>query len=115
MSGALAEGSAQLCNQITAFLNFCRLEKGLSSNSLDAYSADLARFKESMGSGTDLPGKPEIRRHIDKLYQAGLSGRSVGRHLTTIRNFYGFLLREGEITDRPHRAPGHTTTVADYS
>ncbi len=29
---------------MTAFLNFCRLEKGLSANSLEAYSTDLSRF-----------------------------------------------------------------------
>jgi integrase/recombinase XerD len=117
MSGALAEGSAQLCNQITAFLNFCRLEKGLSSNSLDAYSADLTRFKEFIGSGADLPGKLEIRRHIDNLYQTGLSARSVGRHLTTIRNFYGFLLREGEITADPTEhlgTPRQWQTIPKY-
>src|ERR1035437_4414712 len=96
MSGAPAEGSAHLRSQITAFLNFCRLEKGLSANSLDAYTTDLVSFKEFIGDATDLPGTPEIRLHIDNLYQNGLSSRSIGRHLTTIRNFYGFLLREGE-------------------
>src|ERR1035441_10573653 len=89
MSGASTEQSAHLRNQITAFLNFCRLEKGLCANSLDAYSTDLARFKEFIGDSTDLPATAEIRLHIVNLYQSGLSGRSVGRHLTTIRNFYG--------------------------
>jgi len=101
MPGALLKGSAHLRSQITAFLNFCRLEKGLSVNSLDAYTTDLARFKEFIGDATDLPGTPEIRLHIDNLYQTGLGSRSVGRHLTTIRNFYGFLLREGAISTDP--------------
>ena len=60
-----------LCNQITAFLNFCRLEKGLAANSLAAYSTDLARFKEFIGDSPDLPGSPEIRLHMDNLYQSG--------------------------------------------
>jgi integrase/recombinase XerD len=117
MSGALAEGSAKLSNQITAFLNFCRLEKGLSSNSLDAYSADLARFKEFIGSAEGVPGTAEIRGHIDKLYQSGLGSRSVGRHLTTLRNFYGFLLREGEIAADPTehlRTPRQWQTIPKY-
>ena len=117
MSGARAEGSVHLCNQITAFLNFCRLEKGLAANSLDAYSTDLAHFKEFTGNAADLPGTPEIRLHIDNLYQSGLSSRSVGRHLTTIRNFYGFLLREGEIATDPTehlRAPKHWQTIPKY-
>ena len=117
MSGALAKGSAHLCNQITAFLNFCRLEKGLSANSLDAYSTDLARFKAFIGDATDLPGTAEIRLHIDNLYQSGLGSRSVGRHLTTIRNFYGFLLREGEIATDPTehlRTPRQWQTIPKY-
>src|ERR1017187_5763044 len=104
MSGASTEQSAHLRNQITAFLNFCRLEKGLCANSLDAYS-------------TDLPATAEIRLHIDNLYQSGLSGRSVGRHLTTIRNFYGFLLREGEIPADPTehlRTPRQWQNIPKY-
>src|ERR1035438_4592336 len=117
MSGASAEQSAHLRNQITAFLNFCRLEKGLCANSLDAYSTDLARFKEFIGDSKDLPATAEIRLHIDNLYQSGLSGRSVGRHLTTIRNFYGFLLREGEIATDPTehlRTPRQWQNIPKY-
>ena len=61
MSGALTEGSVHLRNQITAFLNFCRPEKGLSANSLDAYSTDLARFKEFIGDSADLPSMNWLR------------------------------------------------------
>jgi integrase/recombinase XerD len=117
MSGALTEGPARLRNQISAFLNFCRLEKGLSVNSLDAYSTDLARFKEFIGDSADLPASPEIRLYIDHLLQSGLSGRSVGRHLTTIRNFYGFLLREGEVASDPTehlRTPKQWQTIPKY-
>jgi len=117
MSGALAEGSAHLRSRITAFLNFCRLEKGLSANSLDAYSTDLARFKKFIGDSPDLPGTAEIRHHIDNLYQAGLSSRSVGRHLTTLRNFYGYLLREGEVATDPTehlRTPRQWQTIPKY-
>ncbi len=117
MSGARTEGSAHLCNQITAFLNFCRLEKGLCANSLDAYSRDLVSFKQFIGDATELPDTEGIRHHIDNLYQSGLSGRSVGRHLTTIRNFYGFLLREGEIPGDPTehlRSPRQWQTIPKY-
>jgi integrase/recombinase XerD len=117
MPGALVKGSAHLRSQITAFLNFCRLEKGLSPNSLAAYTTDLTRFKEFTGDATDLPGTPEIRLHIDNLYQTGLGSRSVGRHLTTIRNFYGFLLREGEISVDPTehlRTPRQWQTIPKY-
>ena len=117
MSEALTEGSAHLRNQITAFLDFCRLEKGLGANSLSAYASDLSRFQHFIGNSSSLPGTPEIRLHIDNLYQSGLSGRSVARHLTTIRNFYGFLLREGGVATDPTehlRAPKQWQTIPKY-
>jgi integrase/recombinase XerD len=117
MSEALTEGSAHLRNQITAFLDFCRLEKGLGANSLSAYASDLSRFQHFIGNSSSLPGTPEIRLHIDYLYQSGLSGRSVARHLTMIRNFYGFLLREGGVATDPTehlRAPKQWQTIPKY-
>jgi integrase/recombinase XerD len=101
MSGARAAEPGLLTNQITAFLNFCRLEKGLAPNSLSAYATDLARFEKLTGDATELPGTPEIRHHLDELYKSGLGARSVARHLTTLRNFYGYLLAEGAITTDP--------------
>ena len=117
MSGAQVDGSCYLRNQILAFLNHCRLEKGLARNSIEAYTHDLACFQEFAGDSEAFPGTPEIRLHIDSLYQAGLGSRSVGRHLTTIRNFYAFLLREGRITTDPTehlRTPRQWQTIPKY-
>jgi integrase/recombinase XerD len=97
MSGASKSESADLSNQVVAFLGFCRLEKGLSVNSLSAYSADLDKFSSFFAKSAGLPDTEGLRRYLDHLAEAGLSSRSVARHLTTLRNFYGFLLREGQI------------------
>ena len=101
MSGAIDAESAQLTAQMTAFLNFCRLEKGLAANSLEAYSADLSRFNNFLGRTAEIPGTDDLRRYLDHLYQSGLGSRSVARHLTTLRSFYGFLLREGLVQTDP--------------
>ena len=117
MSEALAEGSTYFSGQTGAFLNFCRIEKGLSANSVAAYAADLSRFVTFAGDGGALPGVEEIRGYLDYLYQSGLSNRSVGRHLTTLRNFYGFLLREGRVTADPTehlRTPRQWQTIPKY-
>ena len=83
-----------------AFLDFCRVEKGLSANSLDAYERDLRRYAEFCPPET--PADPEVvRRYLDSLYTAKLSSRSIARHLTTLRNFYAFLVREGKIAADP--------------
>jgi integrase/recombinase XerD len=85
------------------FLNFCRIEKGLSTNSLLAYTRDLQRFgafaqPEPAGS---IPGRETLHLYLNNLYRAGLSGRSVARHLASIRSYYGFLLQEAKIDADP--------------
>ena len=117
MSGTLAAESAHLRNQMTAFLNFCRLEKGLARNSLDAYAADLSKFITFIGAAGTLPGTEEIRHYLDHLTESGLGARSVSRHLTTLRSFYGFLLREGQIETDPTehlRSPKQWQTIPKF-
>ena len=117
MSGALAEATSDLCSQAAAYLNHCRVEKGLAANSLSAYESDLARFREFIGEGGGIPGTEEIRHYLDHLYQSGLGHRSIGRHLTTLRNFYGFLLREGRIAVDPTehlRAPRQWQNIPKF-
>jgi integrase/recombinase XerD len=101
MSGALTAETAHLPGQMLAFLNFCRLEKGLSGNSLEAYTLDLAKWSAFVGKSSELPGPEGLRDYLDHLYRSGLSARSIARHLTTLRGFYGFLLREGQIATDP--------------
>jgi len=117
MPGDRTESRAALAPQIQAFLQFCRLEKGLAANSLSAYSADLQRFNVFMGGSGGLPGTEDLRRYLDHLYDSGLGSRSVARHLTTLRNFFGFLLREGLIAIDPTehlRAPRQWQTIPKY-
>jgi integrase/recombinase XerD len=95
--------AAQYSVRIQAFLDHCRIEKGLSDNSLDAYSRDLARFAASVAAEPpdDFPSPDALRRYLDSLFEAGLESRSVARHLTTLRNFTAFLLREGKLSKDP--------------
>jgi integrase/recombinase XerD len=91
-----------LSGHAQSFLDFCRVEKGLSANSLSSYFIDLQRFSNGI-----LPLAPEgatagdLARYVESLYGAGLSARSIARHMTTLRNFYSFLTREGEISADP--------------
>lgn len=82
------------------FLAHCRIERGLAANTIAAYRNDLERFAES-ASGRSPVEAATVQSHLDRLYQAGMSGRSVARHLTTLRNFYRFLLAEGKSASDP--------------
>ncbi|MGC9972285.1 MAG: site-specific tyrosine recombinase XerD [Bryobacteraceae bacterium] len=89
--------------QIQAFLDYCRVEKGLAANSLEAYGRDLARFAATCEPEAPeaFPGPDALRRYLDSLSQGGLESRSIARHLTTLRSFAAFLLREGRIQQDP--------------
>jgi len=86
---------------VQSFLNYCRVEKGLATNSLSSYALDLQTL-------TDYTPKPvrdleeaDLGGYVDALYANGLSARSVARHITTLRGFYRFLLEEGEVDRDP--------------
>jgi integrase/recombinase XerD len=117
MSESFTVESRELRGQITAFLNFCRIEKGLSANSLSAYSADLSKFSAFLDDSFPVQGPEEIRNYIDHLHQRQLGNRSIARHLTTLRSFYGFLLREGTTKTDPTqllRSPRQWQTIPKF-
>jgi integrase/recombinase XerD len=99
-----------------SFLDFCRVEKGLAANTLASYRTDLQRFNdklpaEKQATAADLSG------YVESLYRAGLSARSIARHITTLRNFYSFLAREGEIERDPTEflaLPRQSSTLPKY-
>jgi integrase/recombinase XerD len=93
--------SLELSTHIPAFLNFCRLEKGLSERSIEAYSSDLERFSSFFKGHLAIPAADLVADYVDHLYGVGLSSRSVARHITTIRNLFGYLLREGLVASDP--------------
>jgi integrase/recombinase XerD len=86
-----------------AFLSWCRVEKGLARLTLDSYALDLNKLGDFCATAgiPGLPGGEQLRGYIESLHRAGLSPRSIARHLATLRNFFRFLLREGRIGEDP--------------
>jgi len=106
-----------LAPSIQAYLNFCRVEKGLASNSLNSYQLDLKRLSEEIGKPVTEIQAPDLARYVESLYSAGLSARSIARHITTLRNFYRFLIQEGQMTSDPTEflnQPRQWTTLPKY-
>jgi integrase/recombinase XerD len=100
---AQVHSAVNFASQVKRFLDFCRIEKGLAPNSIEAYRRDLEKYASFSTPQPDSPpaGAEDLRSYLDSLYRSGLASRSIARHLTTLRNFYGFLLREGEATGDP--------------
>jgi integrase/recombinase XerD len=108
---------ASISAHTASFLDFCRIEKGLSRTTIEAYNADLKRFAGSLHPGDQLSSKECIQRHIDGLYQARLAPRSIARHLATLRNFYKYMLETGAVTADPAAtlaAPGQWQSLPKY-
>ena len=100
-----------------SFLDFCRVEKGLAANTLSSYRIDLER----LNSGLPVPDRDvtaeQIAGYVDSLYRSGLSARSIARHVATLRNYYRFLAREGEVARDPAEflaAPRQWSTLPRY-
>jgi integrase/recombinase XerD len=86
---------------IASFLDFCRIEKGLSRTTIAAYRADLKRFTASLLNNDALDSPEPVRRYVDGLYKARMASRSIARHITTLRNLYGHLIERGVLDADP--------------
>ena len=87
------------------FIYHLRVEKGLSHNTVEAYSHDLVRFLEFLGRKKISPLQVS-RDHIveyTRFLHGTLSQRSITRSLSALRMFFRFLISEGEIQDSPAR------------
>ncbi len=86
------------------YMEYCRLEKGLATNTLEAYGRDLARLVKFCGErrlDIDQVVNGDIAAFIDSLYGDGLSSRSVARYIATLRSYYRYLLESETITVDP--------------
>jgi integrase/recombinase XerD len=88
----------------TAYLNYIRVERGLSANTLDAYSSDLFKFTGFLRDrklALVKVKRDDVVDFLSSLYRRGLDSRSVARHLVTVRSFYKFLVVDGIVNHDP--------------
>jgi integrase/recombinase XerD len=90
--------------QIATFLNYCRVEKGLALNTLDAYRRDLCglqRFCDQRRWPVEKLSPEQLRQFLDSRYKARVSSRSIARQLVSIRRFFLFLVKDGVVSSDP--------------
>ena len=79
--------------KVSAFLHFCRVEKGLAPNSIASYGLDLKKLLAFLGPNA--PDADRLRNYVSFLTSdCGLKGRSLARHIVTLRQFCTFLGQE---------------------
>jgi integrase/recombinase XerD len=90
---------------IDEYLNYLRVEKGASRNTIDGYSRDLGRYAGFVGEGGTRGigkiGTEELVSFLASLQKEGLAANSVNRALAAIRGFYKYLLREKKVEQTP--------------
>ena len=106
------------------FLEMLAAERGAAPNTLAAYRADLldfAAFARRAGVAEPAVAGPDtLRDYLRSLSDAGLSPRTAARRLSSLRQFYGFLGREGlraddptPLLDSPRLPPGLPKPLAE--
>lgn len=94
-----------LSPQIDAFIDMMAVEKGLSQNTLEAYSRDLQRLVRFLASrgirSWTQSDRLSLRAYVAWLKRSDLNERSVARHLVSMRQFFRFLLKEAVIVEDP--------------
>ena len=86
------------------FLDATWAERGLSRNTLRGYRYDLtqlAAHQERAGRTLADAGREDLLHFLAMLLQEGRSPRTLSRYLSSFRQFYRWLLREGRVSTDP--------------
>lgn len=84
---------------IKDYIHFIQVERQLSDNTLASYRRDLetyVNFLQEVEAMSDFRKveRTIILRHLEQLRMQGKTSRTVARHISSIRSFHQFLLRE---------------------
>lgn len=94
----MRESARRFCEALTS-------ERAYSAHTVKAYGADLdgfLTFLESTGvTSLGAVRKQHVRAYLAGLVDAGLSKRSVARKIASLRSFFSYLRRRGELTSNP--------------
>lgn len=88
------------------FYNYLQFEKRFSQHTLISYRNDVEQFTRYCSTVFQIEdpvnvSQQEVRSWVVELINQGISPRSVNRKIASLRSFYKFLLREGEIDETP--------------
>lgn len=89
---------------VNFFLQHLQVERRLSPLTLRSYQIDLSQFIDFLALeqlDVNQIKSHTIRAWLVELSNQGIQNRSINRKLATLRTFYKYLLRRGDLTDNP--------------
>jgi len=96
--------SCSVDRPVDAFLEMMAAERGAARNTLLVYQAnldDFAAFAAADGRQLSSCDGTFLQSNMAGLTRAGLGARTTAQRLSTLRQFYRFLLRDGVLSDDP--------------
>lgn len=89
------------------FLASLGAERGLSTNTTQAYRRDLIQYRTTIDECGGALDTRTIHLHLERLRTRELSQASIARKLASIRTYHRFLVAEGYRSDDPTAAIGN--------
>jgi integrase/recombinase XerD len=89
---------------VSSFVDYLKIEKGLASLTVSAYTRDLGQFAAFLDKSKRSllkARRDDVRGFIQQLFSNSVDGRSVARKLSAIRHLYRFLLLDKRIERDP--------------
>jgi tyrosine recombinase XerC len=87
---------------IDKFMRYMEIEKNYSRHTLLNYRLDLEGFRAFLGeSGIENVDYLFLRKYLASLKEKNLGAKSMARHLSALRSFFKFLIREGYLKANP--------------
>jgi len=89
------------------FITYLSSEKRFSEHTIKSYATDLKQFTSFLSSEFQIIDEINeisfqiIRTWIASLLEKGINPRSVNRKISTLKTFFKFLIREGELIENP--------------
>ncbi|MCX5714473.1 MAG: tyrosine recombinase XerC, partial [Candidatus Omnitrophica bacterium] len=87
---------------IEKFIRYLEIERNYSPHTILNYRLDLENFAKFLGEGTlEKVDYLCLRKYLAQVKQKNESSRSIARHLSALRSFFKFLVREGYLKNNP--------------
>jgi integrase/recombinase XerD len=89
---------------LSGFLDYLKIEKGLASLTVSAYSRDIGQFAEFLEKQKRtllVARRDDVRAFIQQLFSNSMDGRSVARKLSALRHLYRYLLLDSRVDRDP--------------